>query len=442
MAASLSRVGVVGVTIAWADNNGIPRSRTVPVDALDAATERGVGITPLFAVFDSHDVITYGHDGLSTPSGDIRLLPVVDGLTPLAGQPGFAWAPGRQVGPDGGSWPYCQRTVLEAQVDRAARLGVTVRAGFELELFIGRDVPEPLAAHDGPAYGPLAVLQVGEFAAQLLSDLRANGVGVGQLHAEYGPGQMEVSLAPADPLTAADHQLLARQTVHAAARAHGLRASFAPLVTASGVGNGLHLHTSVLREGTNLLAPDQSGLPAGEGASYLAGLLRDLPAIAAVAAPSVPSLSRLRPGYFAGAYTFWGVENRESPLRYVPASSLLGPLHANVELKASDASGNPYLALAAVIAAGLAGMEDGAKLVDPIQEDPGGWSDERRARYGVARLPTTPEDQEAALIGNERITRALGQPLLGALVAVRRSDAAWAAEHTLDEIVAAHLWRY
>ncbi len=438
----LARAGVAGVTIAWADNNGIPRSRTVPVAALPDALQRGVGITPLFAVFDSHDGITFAHSGLSTPSGDIRLVPVAEPITPLAGQPGFAWAPGRQVGPDGEPWPYDQRTRLEAQVARAAAAGLSLRAGFELEFFVSASGDEPVAAQQGPAYSPHALLGVDEFAAAVLRDLAANGVAVGQLHAEYGQSQLEISLAPADPVTAADRQLLARQTIHAAARAHGLHVSFAPLVTLEGVGNGLHLHVSVSRGGDNLLADQGQGRPGGDGARFLGGLLRDLPAIAAVSAPSIPSLLRRRPGYFAGAYQFWGVENREAPLRYIPASAFIGADQANVEVKASDASGNPYLALTAVLAAGLAGIDDSAELPPPVQQDPGSWSDAQRAEQGIAALPVTPEEQERALLDSKRIADALGEPLLGAFTAVRRADAAWAAARSPEETIAAHRWRY
>src|ERR1700722_4649099 len=429
----LAEADVAGITIVWADNNGIPRSRTVPIAGLADAAERGVGMSPLFAVFDSRDGISFAHSGLSNASGDIRLLPVMEQVTPLAGQPGFAWAPGRQLGPDGEPSPYDQRSRLEAQVARAAAAGLSVRAGFELEFFVSRAGDEPAAAQQGPAYGPAALLQVDEFAAAVLRDLAANGVPVGQFHAEYGLSQLEVSLGPAAPVGAADRQLLARQTIHAAARAHGLRVSFAPMVTVDGVGNGLHLHVSISRGGDNLFVP-AGGLPVGDGARFLGGLLRDLPAIAAVSAPSVPSLLRRRPGYFAGAYQFWGVENREAPLRYVPSSPFIGTDRANVELKASDASGNPYLALAA--------SDDNAELPPPVQEDPGGWSDAERAERGIVALPVTPEEQERALLAGQRIGDALGEALLGAFPAVRRADAAWAADRSAEETIAAHRWRY
>ncbi|HWD04865.1 MAG TPA: glutamine synthetase family protein [Amycolatopsis sp.] len=442
-AKDLAAAGVSGVHLAWADNNGIPRSRIVPIGGLADAATRGVGASSLFAVFDSHDAITYGHAGLATPSGDIRLVPVVERLRRLAGQPALAWAPARQVAADGSPWPYCQRSALERQVAEATRRGLEFRAGYELEFAVTPAGSADVVAapgHPGPAYSPHALVGLDGFVAALLHDFAANGLQIGQLHAEYGLAQLELSLVATDPVAAADDQLLARQTIHAAAHSHGLAVSFAPLVSLAAVGNGWHLHTSVRQRGRNLLAGEAG--PAGDGAAYLGGLLRDLPALTAVTAPSVPSTMRLRPGYFAGAYAFWGVENREAPLRYVPGSALLGADHANVELKTSDASANPYLALAAVLATGMAGIEDGSALPDPIGEDPGGWTAGERETRGVLPLPANAGEQDAALLASPRVCGALGDELLGAFRAVRASDAAWAAERTPDEIVAAHLWRY
>ena len=100
------------------------------------------------------------------------------------------------------------------------------------------------------------------------------------------------------------------------------------------------------------------------------------------------------------------------------------------------------MALAALIAAGLAGVEERLGLPAPVAQDPGGWTENERERAGIVPLPSTPEQQEQALLGSGRVRAALGEPLLGAFVAVRRSDARWAAERPLEEIIAAHLWRY
>jgi glutamine synthetase len=442
LADDLAARGVAGVTIHWADNNGIPRSRTVPVAALPQVAEVGVGITTLFAVFDSHDAITYAHEPLSTPSGDVRLIPVLEALTPLAGQPALAWVPGRQVAADGSPWPYDQRGVLERQVAALAEQGITAKVGYEMEFTVTTGDFEP--AHRGPAYSPQALVPIDGFVADVLRDCAANGLPLGQLHAEYGPAQVELSLAATDPVTAADRQLLARQTLRVAAERHGLRLSFAPLPALTVAGNGWHIHSSVWRDGVNLLAGTAGSTTAGpgvEGAAYIAGILRDLPAVAAVTAPSLGSLARLRPGYFAGAFAFWGVENREAPLRYVPGSPLLGSDHANVELKTSDASANPYLAVAAVLAAGGAGVAEKLELPAAVQSDPGQWTDAARAERGIHALPASQADQEAALQGS-RVADALGPELLGAFLAVRRSDNAAAAGMEIDDVLTGLRYRY
>lgn len=443
LVAELTAAGVAGLTISWADNNGIPRCRIVPVASLPTVAVTGVGITSLFAVFDSSDGITFAHEGLATPSGDIRLVPQLEGVVALAGQPGLAWAPGRQVAADGSPWPYDQRGVLERQVDALAADGLHALVGYELEFAVGLDDggDDLVPAHGGPAYSPHALVPIDGFVTDVLRDFAANGLEIGQLHAEYGPAQMELSLVATDPVRAADDQLLARQTLRVAAARHGLRLSFAPLPAPATAGNGWHVHSSLWRDGRNLLAGGPDG-PGPEGAGYVAGLLRDLPAVAAVTAPSLGSLARLRPGYFAGAYAFWGVQNREAPLRYVPGSPLLGDGHANLELKTSDASANPYLALAVVLAAGAAGVADGLPLIPPEQTDPGSWSAQERAGRGLVALPGSQPEQEAALTGNPRIAAVLGEELLGAFLAVRRSDAASFGGCTPDTVLAGMRWLY
>ncbi|MDD7964128.1 type I glutamate--ammonia ligase [Actinomycetospora lemnae] len=436
--------GVHGVTVVWADNNGIPRSRTVPVATLPQVAETGIGVSTVFAIFDTNDGIQYGAPGRETPSGDVRLVPDLDRLTPLAGQPGLAWAPGTQVTVDGSPWPWDQRSALVATVDALAARGFSALVGYEMEFAVS--VPSPdgavVPSYRGPAYSPHALLEIDGFVTDVLRDAEANGLRIGQLHAEYGPAQVELSLGATDPVRAADEQLLARQTVLAAAARHGLRVSFAPLPSTQMAGNGWHAHTSLWRDGRNLLAGGVDGPTDPAGAAYIAGLLRDLPAVAAVTAPSIGSMARLRPGFFAGAYGFWGVENREAPVRYVAGSSLLGADHGNVELKVSDASANPYLALTALLTAGVAGVEEGLTPPAPFDSDPGTWTEDERAAAGVVPLPTTASAQEAALLANDRITGALGPERLGAFLAVRRADAAWAAEREIDDVLAAWRWRY
>ena len=301
-----------------------------------------------------------------------------------------------------------------------------------------------MAAHHGPVYSPNAMLDVSEFLSELLADLDDNGLGIGQIHAEYGWSQLELSLDAKDPVAAADDQLLARETIRDAARSNGLRASFAPLITPDGVGNGWHFHVSIHKDGRNLLSGGDG--PEGmtpEGEAFVAGILRDLPGVVAVTAPSVPSLIRLRPGYFASAYAFWGADNREASLRFVPGAEAIGAQNANIELKASDASGNPYLGLTAMIACGLGGIEDGLKLPEPIIEDPG-QLDARAARgsaaCGASRRTSTSRSRTSRRRRASARRSAIRSRTRSSACGAR--DEAWADGKSAEEIVAAHLWRY
>ena len=440
----LRGVGVAGVTVAWCDNNGIPRSRTVPVASLPQVAETGIGVSTVFAVFDTNDGIQYGAPGRETPSGDVRLVPDLDRLTPLAGQPGMAWAPGTQVDVDGSPWPWDQRSLLAATVDGLAERGYTALVGYEMEFAVSAPSPDGavVPAYRGPAYSPHGLLEIDAFATDLLRDAEANGLRIGQFHAEYGPGQVELSLGATDPVRAADEQLLARQTVLAAAARHGLRISFAPLPS---------LQLGGQRLARPQLAVARRRQPARRrprGARHgRQRLHRGPPARPARRSPPSPR-PRSAPWRGCGrassrAPTASGASRTARPRSATSSGSpLLGADHANVELKVSDASANPYLALTALLTSGVAGVEENLVPPSPIAADPGTWKKKERAAAGVEKLPTTQADQEAALLACPRITEALGAERLGAFLAVRRADAAWAAEREPEDVLAAWRWRY
>ena len=364
-------------------------------------------------------------------------------IVQLAGQPAFAWAPGQLWLQEGPRWEHCYRAALERTVERAAGLGYEFKAGLELEWFIGEDSDEPTAAHHGPVYSPNAMLDVSEFVSELLGDLDANGLEIGQIHAEYGWSQMEISLDATDPLTAADNQLLARETIRDASRSNGLRSSFAPLITPDGVGNGWHFHVSILKDGVNLLSGGDG--PEGmtpEGEAFVAGILRDLPGVVAVTAPSVPSLIRLRPGLLRERVCLLG---RRQPrgLAALRARSRghrgaerehraqgLGRLRQPLPRPHGDDRVRPRR---------HRGRPDAARV---DQRGPGRL--DARAAPGGRRAPLRPDRRGADRELRERAAhpRGVRRPLANAFVGVRRSDEAWADGKSADEIVGVHLWRY
>jgi glutamine synthetase len=246
-----------------------------------------------------------------------------------------------------------------------------------------------------------------------------------------------------DPVDAADRLVLMRTTIRQVAAQHGFQVSYAPTVIPGAVGNGCHLHLSAWRGGENLMTggPGPGGLRA-EGASFVAGMLDALPAITAVAAPSAASYLRLQPGHWSGAYTVWGVENREATLRLIPGSRSVRGQAANVELKTVDGAANPYLAVLASIGAGLDGISRGLPLVDGVTADPAKLGDAERERAGIRRLPASLSEAADALAESAVLRAVFGDLLFDSFLAVRRYEAALYADADDDQLAEAHRWAY
>jgi glutamine synthetase len=441
----LAEAGVVAVAVTFVDTAGVTRVKGVPLGAFERAAAWGVGATPVFDAFGADDSIV--DTPVANPAGDLRLLPDLDRLVALAGQPGWAWAPADRWTQDGEPHPGCSRLLALRMQDRLADSGYRALAAFEVEWVVypeaEREAAEPVPGLSGPAYGMNRLIEGSDYAVELLRALAAQGVRVQQFHPEYAPGQLELSVAPEPPVAAADTAVLVRATIRAVAARHGLAVSFAPCVRAGGVGNGGHLHISVSRDGHNLFSGGDRrfGLTA-EAESFTGGVLHRLPALLAIGAPSVASYQRLLPSHWAGAYACWGLENREAALRLVIGSAGERADTANVELKCVDQSANPYLLVAAVLAAGLAGLEGHATLPEPVQLNPDSLSEQQRAELGVARLPTALAEAVDAFAVEPALTGAFGPELTETILAVRRAEIAGFADAGPEEIVAATRWRY
>ena len=263
------------------------------------------------------------------------------------------------------------------------------------------------------------------------------------MHPEYAAGQFEVSVGALDPVGAADRSVLVRETIRAVALQHGLRVSFAPSVLAGGVGNGGHVHLSIWRDGRNLHAGGDGpyGLTT-DAESFTAGILRELPALAAVATPSPSSYLRLVPSHWAGAYAAWGRETRETALRLVTGMVGHRDRSANLEVKAVDLAANPYLLLASLLAAGLAGLADGEHLPEEVSGDPARFDADELERRGVRRLPQSLDEATDAFTASEVLRTALGPVLHDAVVAVRRGESARTAGLEPEAVAAAYRWVY
>jgi glutamine synthetase len=443
VAGRLADAGVTMVALCWVDNAGIARAKTIPVGRLERAAGWGVGMSPVFDVFLVTDDITTSPI-IGGPGGDLRLLPDLDRVAALAGQPGWAWAPVDRFTQEGRVYAACQRSFARRLTGLARERGLELRMSFEIEWALGTEEDGRFRpACSGPAYGMTRVVELSDYGRELVGALERQGITVEQFHPEYAAGQLEVSVAAADPVAAADDSVLVRQTIRAVSARHGLLASFAPSVVAGAVGNGGHLHLSPWRDGQNLLSggPGRHGLT-GDGEAFAAGVLAELPALSAVGAPSVASYLRLVPSHWAGVFQCWGRENREAALRLVTGSAGEQDAAANLEVKCFDLAANPYLVAGSVIAAGLAGLEAGAALPAETDGDPAGLGADELARRGIARLPQSLPEAAGHLERSRTLRQAMGDPLFEAVLAVRRGEAGLFAGLRPEEIVARTRWKW
>ena len=440
----LAEQGVVGVATTWVDNSGVTRVKAVPLRRLPEAAAWGIGASPVFDAFLVDDSITSGRYA-GGPVGDLRLHPDLSRLTVLAEQPGWAWAPADRYTQDGAAHPQDQRSLAKRAVADLAAAGLTAKAAVEVEWSVGeagtgRDF---VPAVQGPGYGYTRLSERSDYLRDILVALDRQGIDVDQIHPEYGAGQFEVSVAAEDPVGAADTFVLVRETVRAASARHGMRASFSPKVLADGVGNGGHWHLSIWRGEQNLFTggSQQHGLT-DDAAAFTAGILARLPALLAIGAPSVASYLRLIPLHWAGAFQAWGPENRETALRLVSGSPGNQGRAANLEVKAFDQAANPYLVVAALIYAGLAGGRDATPLPASVDVDPGSLSEGERAERGIVALPTSVWEVAAAFEADAELTERFGTELAATIVDVRRAEAELFADAKPEDVAAAVRWRY
>jgi glutamine synthetase len=418
----LERAGAHTLRGTFIDSAGVIRAKQTPIAHAAVFCDEGLGAAPAISAFTADDAIA-PTPGISAV-GDYRLRLDLAAAVDLGD--GIAWGPTDLVDQEGRPVPACPRSALRRQCEAAAALGVSVMTAIEVEFVLfDRSTGEPVPSQ---AYG-ISSLDVHE---ALVDDLMAGfervGLDVAQLHGEYGRGQFEVSFAPADPLSTADRNLLARIVISNVARAHGCDASFSPKPLAGEVGTGAHHHLSFRRDDAPLLSGGSGphGLTA-DGESIIAGLVANLPSIVGALSPSAPSALRRAPHSWSGAFACWGLENREAAVRLCEAT------HANhhgahVEVKVVDPSANVYVAGAVLIGAALDGLAHPRSLPPEITVDPGTLSDEERAELGVVPLAGDLGDTLDTLEASSLAEAVLGRSLLEPLVSVRRHEVDLLAE--------------
>jgi glutamine synthetase len=437
--ADLERAGLRRLAVTFVNHAGQALVKVAPLATLEAVACQGLGFSPVADAFAADGGIDPRHP-LARPDGDLRLLPDLAALRPLDPAGGWAWAPGERHRRGEGLYEADQRGFCRRRQERLAAAGFTLRAGFELEWVVG--VPDGRGGWRpgvlGGPYGADRLVDGLDYIAAVADALDAAGLPWLQLHPEYGAGQFELSLAPAEPLQAADRLVAARLLIQRQSRRFGLLCSFAPVLEPGQVGNGGHLHLSLAGPDGPLLqgGGGPGGLtPAGE--AVLATVLEHLPALLPLACPLELSYQRLAPGRWSAPFQAWGVENREAALRLVPAAADGSPAH--LELKVADAAANPYLLMGAVLALLEAGLERPLPVQPPLPPPVAGDP----ARLGTAappRLPASLAEASAAFAGSALLRAALGNLLHASVLETQRAEQRRAAALGAEALLASSRW--
>jgi glutamine synthetase len=420
----------------YADHDGIIRGKAASAEVLPARMVTGIGHTVAMMAMSMLDHLQTV-EGMS-PVGEVRIMPDPATFVTLPYAPGAAAMVADLVQPDGGPWDACARTYLRQAIAGLAGHGYTASAAFEPEFTLGRRESSPDGGHDrlvpvddSLCYSATGFHQAHDYAVELQRALQAQGMQVENYYPELGHGQQEMSVRHAGALRAADNHVLYRETVRGIAFRRGMWASLAPKPIADQAGNGCHLHLSLREMGPEGEPGEPVFYDAADryrlsetGYHFIGGLLAHLPALTALTCGSVNSYRRLAPQMWSSAYTVYGMDNREaavricSPMRDDPAGSV------NLELKPSDSSANPYLALGACLHAGLDGIRRKLDPGEAVNVDPATLTEAERRAAGAHRLPASLAEALDALEADELLMESLGDLRRRAYLTVKRSDVA------------------
>lgn len=376
------------VYLVWNDLVGMARTRGVPCSEYEGRKEHGLGWAAAGQSLTPFEDIAPNPWG---PMTELRQTPDPATEIRIDGDgewPALHFVLCNSLNADGSPWECCTRSFLiSALADLKTETGLTLQSAYENEFL--------LSGGDRPWVAPFSLgsaRQVAPFIDRLVAALRAADVGLETIEPEYGLSQYEISCGPAPGVGGADRVVVTREVMREVARRCGYHASITPKPAPDAVGNGCHLHVSLWDDEGRAAAFD----PAGPGelsavaAHFVAGIAHHMPALTALTAPSPVSYLRLGPHHWSCGYNALGVQNREAAIRLCP-SPKQDPAERgaafNIEFRATDATASPYLALGAIVRAGLEGIRRKLPLPALLDGDPADMSAAELERLGIKPLP-------------------------------------------------------
>ena len=383
-----------------------PSAKLVPASNFESLMTEGAG----FAGFAAGEI------GQVPADPDIAAIPDPSSYTPVPWQPGLARF-ACDVTVEGEAWPYCPRTILRNAVASAKEKGYEFKMGLELEYFLihkledgSIEIADPNDTLEKPCYDMSGLTRRYDFLTTVSKYCNELGWGNYANDHEDANGQFEQNFNYDDALVSCDRAIFFRYMVHTLAEQNGMHATFMPKPFSHLTGNGCHFHMSLWKGDENLFLDEAD--PRGLGLSALAynfigGLKKNARAYSAITAPTVNSYKRLKLGSTTSGATWspvwisYGYNNRTQMLR-IP-----GP--GRIEDRTIDGSCNPYLAAAAVLSAGLDGIENGLDAGEPNSENLYTIPYDDLVGRGLQTLPSNLLDATRELEGNDVLRSALGR---------------------------------
>jgi glutamine synthetase len=328
--------------------------------------------------------------------------------------------------PDGTPSYADPRHVLKRTLGKAAEQGFSFYTHPEIEFYLFKDLPgagdEPVPVDRTGYFDHTAQSEGADFRRQAITMLEQMGISVEFSHHEAGPGQQEIDLRYADALTTADNIMTFRTVIREVALSQGIWASFMPKPFTTHPGSGMHTHLSLFEGDENAFyeAGAQYQLSA-TGRRFIAGILHHAPEISVVTNQWVNSYKRMMFGGEAPSYICWGHNNRSAMIR-VPMYKPLKGQSTRVELRTIDAACNPYLAYAAVLAAGMKGIEEGYDLPREAEDDVWSLTERERTSLGIKPLPKNLNDAISVAEDSELLAETLGEQVFDFFLRNKRAE--------------------
>ncbi|ONI74755.1 glutamine synthetase [Actinosynnema sp. ALI-1.44] len=418
----LSAAGIDVVRVTYPDMLGTDRAKDVLLEHLPSLVEHGLSFCRAVYHTTPQGETIQVPGGLDAGLPDITVRPDLSTVVAVPWEPGVAWVLGDVTSPES------PREVLRSVLARAADHGMNPVVGPELEYFLCD--PDPSSPRGWRRYTevPGAIYTAGLRAdpdnhlLRVLRSLRELGIGVTGGNHEYDGAQFEVNLQHSAAMSAADRAFWFKAAVKELARKEGRLATFMAKPFAEAGGSGFHFHLSCVDDTGNCF--DDPAAPHGLSTMArhaIAGVLRHAPALAALVNPTINSYKRFGPDTLAPWLIDWGLDNRSAMIRIPPERGA----GARLELRLGDASANPYLAIAATIAAALLGVLAGEEPPAPLE----GYG------YDTSKSPALPSTLSTALDALEadiELTEILGKDFTTSFLAYKRDEVARFRRHVTD----------